>query len=206
MLVEGKVGPQALSDGAIAQPRLSKDGSFVLLHGHARYQEAALRGNLYFASNQAGIAATAGLSATSTIFTLYNPASSGVNLVLAEVIAHATVDPAADAAVWLVANVTAAQAAPTSTASLVVRNSLIGVGAGKGIAYSTATLAAAPVVIRPLLTGAWGTAVGFANLYVKDEVAGAIIVPPGIYISVQASAVITVAASMTWEEVPLSLS
>lgn len=203
MEVEGKIGPEFGTDSTINSIRLTKDSSVGSQDTHGRYQEAALRGNIYLASNQAGIAATAGLSATSTVFTIYNPLGSGVNLVLLDVCAQATLDPAADAAVWLVANATINQAAPTGVTPLVVRGSFLGNAAGKGIAYSAATLAAAPVVIRPLLTGAWATAVGFANLYCRDEIAGSIIIPPSIYVSVQASAAITLAVSMTWEEVPV---
>lgn len=203
MLSEGVVGPRRVAPFVQSGLRQGSDGELIVGDGHGRYYEACRQGNLYLASNQAGVAAPAGLTTASLNFTLHNPLGSGVNLVLLNISGQATLDPAADAAVWLVANPTLNQVAPATVTALTVRNALLGNAAGKGLAYSTATLAAAPVVIRPLAGVPWATAAGFAQVYINDDVAGSIIIPPSIYVSIQASAAITLAAAMIWEEVAI---
>lgn len=202
--VSGRVGPVTALDGGVLQPlRQGKHGEVVTGFAHGAFHEAASRGSLYFAANQAGVASPAGLTASSLNFTLYNPAGSGVNLSLLLIQGMCTVDPAADAAWYLVGNLSQIQTAPATVTGLTVYNALLGGSAGKGLVYSTATLAAAPVVIRPLLGIGWGTAVGFGSLTCRDRVDGAIIIQPGIYVSVQASAVATGIWSMLWEEVAI---
>ena len=203
MLAELRAGPITTSDGAINPGRADRTGAVVSTDGHGRYYESAYRGNLYLASNQAGVATLAGLTALTSSFILYNPVGSGVNLVVNDVIGQVTAAPAATAAVWLTANVTAGQAAPTSATTLISRSAFIGTAGGKGVAYSAASLAAAPVVIRPLASLVTSTAVGMAQTWWRDELAGSVIVPPTYYISVQASAAITIACGMSWEELPV---
>ena len=47
MIVEGKVGPAVLTDGSQKELRLDKTGVQVVTDGHSRFQEAALRNNLF---------------------------------------------------------------------------------------------------------------------------------------------------------------
>jgi len=195
-----QVGPQVLQDGVVQNIRGNKDGSIVTQFRGGAYMEAVYRGGVFSAANAAGIAATAGLSATSTVFTLYNPATSKVNLVLLEV----TIVPSGAnfGGIWLVANNTVGQAAPATNTSLTIRNNLVGGGspaAGVGLVYSTTTLAATPVVIRNL--GYFVSAAGVG--LIRDLTDGLVIVAPGSYISVQAATAITLQAGMVWEEIPV---
>lgn len=195
----GQVGPVIYQDGAQGILRQNKDGSLTVAGVHGFYTESVYRGAVFTAANAAAIAATAGLSATSTVFTLYNPAGSGVNLALLEV----TVVPSGAnfGGIWLVANNTVGQAAPATNTSLTIRNALLGGGkpaAGVGLVYSTTTLAAAPVVVRQL--GYYVSAAGIG--LIRDVTDGIVMVAPGAYVSVQAATAISLQVGMIWEEIP----
>ncbi len=199
MLSEGRVGPAFLADGTQNELRLGKDSGLVVMDGHGRYQEAAVRGNLYFACNQAGIATPVGLATASKNFTLYNPYGSGKNLVLVDILVQSQTN-AASGGLYLVGNLTPTQVAPATNTAETVRNCLLGGGSGVGLVYNTTTLPATPVIIRPL-PGLVFTTSGMLLGYARDEVAGSIILQPGIFISIQGSAAFTLVCSMTWEEV-----
>lgn len=197
------VGPKTLQDGSAATLRIDKTSALMTSDAHGKYQEPALRGNLFFAANQVGIAIPVGLTTAAKNFTLYNPAGSGKNLVLIDITCAITLVPASyPGAIMLVGNLTASQTAPATNTAETVRNCLLGGPAGVGLVYNTTTLAATPVVLRNIASAAWVTTgtTTTAN-QIKDEVAGAIIVPPGIYISIAGTAAVTAQFSMTWEEV-----
>lgn len=200
-----RVGPTIGGSGTAAPFRADTSGAQVVTDGHGRYTEAALRGNVFFASNQAGIALPAGLTTAAKNMTLYNPLGSGKNLVLLEILMAPTVALAAfPGVVALVGNVSASQAAPSTATAETVRNAYLGGGTGAGIVYNTCTLAATPVYLRSCFHLYWvSTGVVSWGASLKDEVAGAIIVPPGIYVSMASTAAGTVQFSMTWEEVPI---
>src|SRR5258708_35890987 len=82
MISELRVGPYAAADGAQITQRASRDSTTVTQDAHARYQEAVARGSVFTASNQAGIALSAGLVATPSGLSLYNPIASGKNCVI----------------------------------------------------------------------------------------------------------------------------
>jgi hypothetical protein len=207
MILEGQVGPIVGQDGARNPIRQARDASAVVQDSHGRYQEAVIRGNVFFACNQAGIAAGTGLATAAKNMTLYNPLGSGKNLVLLEITLAMTVIPAADpGAIMLAANLPTpvVPAAPATVTAETVQNALLGGPAGVAKVYNTATLAAAPVAIRNIASAAWVTTGTTTALNtVKDEVAGAIIIPPGCYVSIMATAAVTLQCSMTWEEVPV---
>ena len=207
MLAETKVGPRVAADGAILETRSEKSGAIVTADAHGRYQEAVLRGNVFFACNQAGIATGAGLATAAKNMTLYNPLGSGKNLVLLEITAAITVAPAAyPGSIMLAANLPTptVPAAPATATAETVQNALLGSASGAAKVYNTCTLAAAPVAIRNFASAAWITTGTTTSMgVVKDEVAGAIILPPGCYVSIMATAAVTLQCSMTWEEVPV---
>lgn len=204
MLVEGVVGPVTLADGSPAQPRLGRTREVITSDAHGRYYEAVLRGNVYCACNQAGAALT-NLASVATGFILFNPVNSGINLVLLEIafLQTSTAAAAANAAVLLGANVNPSLGAPSSVTALVIRNSLLGNNkAGVGLAYNAATIGAAPVAIRAIWQpSVSATATVGIPPFVKDEVAGAVIVGPGCCISMAALTALSGITSMTWEEV-----
>jgi hypothetical protein len=207
MKVEGQVGVQLLGDGVSSGTlRQGRTAEMIASELQGRYYENVYRGNTYFACNQAAIVSSVGLSTASKVMTLYNPLGSGKNLVLLEVILSMTTLPVISTTVatnvFLAGNLNTAQAAPASVTAETVRNAFLGGGAGSGLVYNTCTLAATPVAIRPLASVDVLTAVGYASLVCKDEVAGALVLQPGVYVSIQASAAtLALQASMTWAEV-----
>jgi hypothetical protein len=208
MAIEGQVGQQFLGDGAQATMRQGRTAEQIITELQGRYYENVYRGNTFFACNQAAIVATAGLSTAAKVMTLYNPAGSGKNLVLLEILLSMTTLPVVSTTVatnvFLAGNVNPLQAAPSSVTAETVRNALLGGASGVGLVYNTCTLAATPVAIRPLASVDVLTTVGYAALVCKDEVAGALVIPPGIYVSIQASAAtLALQCSVTWAEVLL---
>lgn len=108
--------------------------------------------------------------------------------------------------VWHLVNRDPTAAAPTGTAISEIPAKVTG-GVGKGIALTTATLAAAPSILRAfasLQASLASTAV--APWQVEEDVDGSIIIPPGCTYSLQATAASgtspLVAFGVTWEEVP----
>lgn len=158
--------------------------------------------NVYLASTQAGVATSTALSTTQTGFTLTNPASSGVNLVLLQIRVAFTTAPAAIATMVLAANVNPVAAAVTHTTPLTVRSAKLGnSNTAAGLADSAATLPAAPVVIRPL--GGPVATGSVSQMQIVDDVDGAIVVTPGTAVSVNSlTTAISGVISMVWREVP----
>lgn len=160
--------------------------------------------NMFRAANAAGIASPAGLSASSTCFTLYNPATSGKTLYIMEICLAVSVFPTANlGGLWLVTNNTAAQAAPATTTNVsTVPGSTVEGSTAVSVAkaFSTATLAATPKVCRVLGMALWASGVGMEIDNIKDVVGGAVAVAPGSYVSIQAAAATTIQTSMTWVE------
>lgn len=200
--LEGVVGPQHWSsDGTLAKALriIREGGSLGVDNVHARYQEAVLRGNVYMACNQAVVTFGTALTATGVTFHLCNPIGSKVNLVVLQSQLTVVSCTVAGSIVYA-ANVTNPTAVTVGT-DLTVQNALLNGSSGIGKAKSATTLPAAPVAVRPWVSGI--TAAGFGTLV--DYVDGALIVGPGCTLSVQG---ITIAGTgligMCWEEVALS--
>lgn len=202
MDIHGQVGPQRLSDGTSQTFRQSKTGGMVVVPGHARYWEQTSRGNVYSAANQAAVTSPAGLATASTVFTLYNPAGSGVMLSIIDVGVAIAAAPAAASVIYLVVNNNPIQTAPATVTALTVNNNYLNTTSGQGKVYSTATLAATPQVARVL--GSVPAASNNTAAYIKDEISGALILQPGTYISIQATTAISLIAHMTWEEISIT--
>jgi len=202
VLLEGQVGPQIASDGSHNTPRMGRTSEWCVADAHARYQEAVSRGNVFTAASQAALTLGAGLSATS-VWTLYNPIGSKVNLVLIDFVFAFSAPPAAAAVVFLAVPGTSGQAAPTGLTQLSTPwpNSLIGSNYANSAAkvYTAATLAAVPIVGRIL--GSVVAASSITPPTLRDEIAGALLIYPGGHVTLQASAAAAGFASMTWEEV-----
>lgn len=191
--------------GATPNVRQGYDASLIVGDGHGRYQEAVLRGNVYMASTQAGVALSTALSTTQTGFTLSNPAGSGVNLVILDAMIALTTAPAGASSLLWAANVNPIATAVVQTTPLTVRNALIGASsAAAGLAASAVTLPAAPVVVRPV--GGGPVATGSVNAaFIRDEIAGGIVLAPGTAISLSAlTTAISAIIGVVWEEVTIN--
>lgn len=206
--LQATVGPDNNnpSAGSSLAVRRSPEGGLYSTDITAPFQAAVLRGNVYGVANQTGVTSQAGLSATTPVLTLYNPADSGVNLVLWYASAIFMVAFAAASEVWLAANTNTSAAATTGTATTTHRNLLLGSsGNMKASPLLAATLPAAPVAISQLgvgLTGAITTEPTHQAL--ERWYNGGIILKPNTAISVQtgtASGASSTLCEYIWEEV-----
>lgn len=198
-----RTGQVLSADGAVNPGRCDKTGALVVTDGHARYQEAVLRGSVWIGANLGGTPVTtqAGLSATTPALTLFNPINSGVNLVLQTITVGFQAAPAAACEVWLAYNASTA-AAPTATTTATLVNANLGsTSVGRGQCSRVATLAAAPVVVRNIC-GTSGAA-AISNAPGVDHVDGEIIISPGVAVSIQTSTAAAVVCTMSWEEVQI---
>ena len=198
----GQVGLQSkMADGTAARFALGSRGETI---ASPRFAEAAARGKCFSVCNQAGVTSQAGLSATTPVLTLYNPAGSGVNGFLWFARANFTVAFAAAAQVWLAANTNVSAAAVTGTLTTSHRNLKLGGAAPTLQAMLAATLPAAPVGIALLgvgLTGAITTLPGMLNF--ERDFDGGLIITPGTAISIQtgtASGASGTFCEFVWEE------
>ena len=189
--------------------RGEEDGSGVVADAHARYYEAIVRGNAFVVANQTGVTSQAGLSGTTPVLTLYNPAGSGVNGVVLWAGAFSIVAVAAGMMVWLAANTNIAAAAVTGTATSAHRNLLLGNGKQPSLQpLLAATLPTAPVAIA-MLGDVPGTIALNSQMPIQTfyrEVAGGIILAPGSALSFQtstASGTSGLLCEVAWEEVPI---
>ena len=200
----GQVGPQALDSGAKARPRIGWDGSL----GVWDYLTLASdEGRVFTVCNQAGVTSQAGLSATTPVLTLANPAGSGVRGRLWFAGATFTVAFATAGAVWLAAGTNTVAAAVTGTLTTAHRKTKLGGIDSQGNrinAFLAATLPAAPVAISLLgvgLTGAITTVPHLQNM--GRWYNGCVSIEPGTNISIQtgvASGASGMFCEYVWEE------
>jgi hypothetical protein len=199
------VGPQSKYDGSIIKARGDKQGSLVVTNNHGKYYEAASRGGMFSVCNQAGVTSQAGISATTPVLTLYNPAGSGYRAALIYAGATFTVAPASVGVVFLCANTNVAAAAVTGTATTAHRNGSLGAAGPKISPLLAATLPAAPVAIDILGTNYTGAiTTSPQNQTLEKWYDGVIVIEPGTAISIQtgvASGASGLFCSYIWEEI-----
>ncbi len=173
---------------------------------HGEWYNAVTRGKVFEATLQAGASLGTALTATAVTLSLYNPSGSGVRLILLQVkVAITTIlGGAGTTAYVLAANLDPTAAVPASVTPVTPRNLLLGGGvAVAGLAYSAATLPAAPEVIRVIGSTYYATAAAVAPVSFEDNVNGAVVLPVNTVVTVQgigqtSSGIV----SLMWEEVP----
>jgi hypothetical protein len=194
MQIEGKVGVQNLSDGAVGLFRLDRYGALV---ANARLSEAALAGRLFGVANQAAVATTAALTGTWTGLCVSNPAASGKNMHMRQFGFSQTVAGSADGAVGLL---TCTIAAPAS--NVTIQNQKIGGATSSMIADDGAT------IVSPALQRVFGsigtvavTAYGTETVPPFDI--DGIIIPPGYTIGTYTTKATTASLIFffVWEEI-----
>jgi hypothetical protein len=207
MFAEGR---QRSASGAFSgqQPfAIDLQSNTLVSQGHAALYEPSRLGRIFTACTPvAGVAPGTALSATPPL-TLYNPQQSGMQLSL--LFASLGYISGALGAGSLVfgCNPTPSMAVPTGGTELVSLCELIGSPRGIGKAYQGATLAAAPVILRPVWT--LGVADGTTK-DIEDHVLacnGIPLIASGCSVSLQGIAAggttPLVLLSLTWEEVPI---
>ena len=206
MLQEGQVGPQTLAPGARSILRQGPSGEMNVGDAHARYQEAVYRGNVYAVADQAAVTIPAGLSTAPTTVTLFNPKGNNKLAGVWYGAVTSLVAWTAAAAVWIAGNRNIAEAAPTGTAAA-AQNQMIGnANAASILAFTTATLAVAPVAIRLLGAGLTGAITTIPQVHALGGwLDGSIILAPGGNLAFAASTASGAGAfgCWVWEEVPI---
>ena len=196
-----------LPGGSPATPQLNFDKYLITQDAFARAVE---KGNMYAVANQTGVTSQAGLSATTPVLTLANPAGSGVTGRLWMAAAHFEVAFAAAASVWLAVGTNTIAAVVTGTLTTAHRNLKLGGTNAQGnkvVPFLAATLPAAPVAIDLLgvgLTGAITTVPALAPM--AKWYNGGTLIQPGTNLSIQTSAASGTSGMLCvyfWEEVSL---
>lgn len=208
--VNGVVGNglQGLANGVDSVMRMGKTGEQITGFGHGMNYEAASRGNAFIAANQSGVTTQAGLSGTTPALTLFNPKGSGVYASVIFAGCTASVAFAAASVIWLAANTNIAAADVTGTAATVRSLQLGNSKQPACLAYTAATLPAAPVAISILgvgLTGAITTTPSLSTMGRYYD--GAIVLAPGSAISFQTSTASGASGffgEIIWEEIPMT--
>lgn len=209
MYIQGQVGPQVLSDGAIAEPRQDRSGSFVVVEGHGRYYEAAYRRNLFTA-----YAAAATLSAAATSMTgliLINPNGNSKNLALQKTGGFLAVTSATDIGVTLgyfAQGSTTFGGTTLTAANALVSNFLQSNPQATAEAYvAVNAIAVAPTPFKTLLHNTAAIATTGEDPGWQVDLEGSIIIPPGFGVALcavsAASAASALYADISWEEVPV---
>lgn len=199
---EGTVGPIAAADGALLSTRFDKSRATVITDAHARYAEAARRGNLFVAHNVAAGAVSVALATTYTGLAVSNPLGNTKNAELLGVGFALTVAPAAIASLHLIGgySATSAVAHTTPLASPGIQNALLGTGAASSMKADSAATVVNPGYLLPLMGGFTAAALPSSPM-VWFDIAGLIVLPPGAWAAIGALTAVTGFAALAWEEV-----
>lgn len=171
--------------------------------GLGRYAEAVRREQVFLASVQAGVALTTTLSVTATGMILTNPIGSGKNIILLEAIFALASAPAGVATIgWAAQTFDPVTTGVTHTTPLTVRSAKgLRAVTGVGLADSAATLPNVPVAVR-WVPGGPVAASSIVPPFIRDEIAGALVLIPGTSINTFVlTTAITAAISLLWAEV-----
>lgn len=213
VVIQGQVGPQALSDGVGADIRQDRSGALVATELHGKYYETNFRGNLFWATMTAGVILPAPAATAANPFTLYNPLGSGKNLSLISFDMILTVIPGTPLTglYGLYVNASPQAAAVTGT-TLAPQSGVIG-GTAAAVAkpLTTSTVPVAPTLLLPFgnkVTGEVAAVVPILGLPgYHIDIDGKIILAPGTSITPQQTVAdttnATVLCAISWEEVLL---
>ena len=221
MINELRTGPTTSSDGSILTARSDKQGAGVVTDAHLRMHEANYRGTLF----QFGISSTAlvaanavatGVTATAQpIIGVWNPATSGVNLVIMKAIVSTTVVANTAVApggfVWL-SNIN--QASVTTGSVPFNCKTLAQTGSNaKAFACSTALTGLSGSLstmracgLSSINAAGPATAIHQPCPSIEELVDGSLIVPPGGVLAIMnqvSTTTISVNSGIVWEEVAI---
>jgi hypothetical protein len=199
-----RVGPALSADGSLTTPRATKESAFVIQNLHGQYYEQAARGNLYMAR----AIVTAPVIFTTAAGTggplLWNPPGSGINASILAVSWGTSVVTTVAAVLGLTGG-TGQTAAPTSTTAIdSITNCLIGGGSPACSTFRVGTTVAAGTFLMPFGDLHTGALTVDNNGVHWVDIGGLMIVPPGAWCSISASATATTTVGnfgMVWEEV-----
>lgn len=206
MLTEIRAGLRRVTQGADGPAASDGFANMMVQAAGGKYREAVLRGGCFAGGTAAGGVAPGTAIGTTAAFTLANPAGSKKTLVVLRAsVGYISGTLGAGVIHWL-ANVNPIAAAVTGTAITAV-NCLLGSRlAATGLAFTTATLPAAPTILRPFASmGAFLATTAVQAHQLVEDVDGEFVVAPGAAISLHGTAAAgstpLVVFGLMWEEV-----
>lgn len=201
-----RVGPTFGASGTAAPFRGDITGAQCVTDAHGRYFEAVSRGNVYFTSvASAAPTAYVGAAGGTPLIAVHNPAGSNKMLVMLAasglIRVTATGAGTTDLALWAGVSVT-----PTGTQTS-PKSALTFASGGVGLGFSNAALTGSTALNLGLALNSyyWATAAGAFAAQGMVDLAGLIVLVPGMQVALGATVVPTSTtwdASLWWEEVP----
>lgn len=213
-IIRVKPGSVVAQDASYPEWRGGRKGTGLVQDGGGRYEEAAYRGAMFYAVNTAAQALSVA-SSTYTGLVVQNPVGSGKNLALLELMWATTLTFTGVGAVILgwggttnagvpVALTTGNSSGPTGLASLIGSNAASVAKVGASCTWAVNGAGAAPTFLRPMIGVPWIIAASQSWILHKDEIAGALIIPPGVQVGIEAiTTAVTGIGYISWEEIPL---
>lgn len=205
--LKGLVGGQSpsVSDGTEVAAKFGRGGDLIMSQQFGQFSDRNSRGQVGFAS-VAAVTLPAIASGLVSLFTLYNPISSGIYMELIDadfstVVATTVVD-----AVALYSSTPVLTAAGTFTTKGSPRSGILQNGfAGVGQFYSAYTHSGTPVL--ECLLGGWGAVTDGALNTVHYDFKGKVLIPPGVAASFAMTTAAATASGITagcsWVERPI---
>lgn len=204
MLLQANGGLQYVADGVSGvDAAAGRNNQLAVDEVQGRFYFLASRGKLFTAANQTAVALST-KSTTYTGFGLNNPLGSNIMLSLLDVCVALATAPAGISNLHLEANTAVQGVVPTTVTALsTVCTQLGNSSVGVGVAVSAATLATAPTVIRAI-GGGPNAAGSVTTPFIRDEIAGQIVLLPGTFVGLgYVTTAISAISSMVWAENPL---
>lgn len=203
MLLEGRVGPQTLADGATRELRLGRTGAGVVTDAHGRYYEAAARGRLFMA-HAIVTAPVIWSTAAGTGGPLVWNGSTTHNVNILAMSAVITTASGVAGALGLTGNTGQVSAPGTTTAIDSRANLLIGGAASGATPYRVGTVTNAGGFFLPVIP--IGTNAVTAQIPTWVDLGGILTIPPNCWASVAGSATLTSLVAqigLLYEEIPV---
>jgi hypothetical protein len=200
----GLTGYSDVGQGSPATARFSRQSGLLTSDIAGKYSELSRSEKVFGAANSALTAWTVGLATTYTGLVVWNPAASGVNLVMLSVgFAHGAAPSTLPVIGLLGSGAITTTDIVTNGAALTPFCTYLTGGIGKGRASAGCTLTSTPVYLVALFSSpATGTLPVGGNPALID-LNGMFTVPPGAFIGLSANTVATGFGSFTWTEVPV---
>jgi len=202
----GNAGENNVANGTQPPLAANRQGALLADALHGRYTEQARRGRLFWARAVVTAPVIFSTAAGTGGPLLYNGTNtaSGVNAALLGVGIAITTASAVSGALGIGVGATTA---PTSTTAIdSTTNALVGGSASQCSAYRVGTPSAAASQFIPFAQVHTGAVTVDTAAFQWIDLGGSIVVPPGYFASICASATLTSAVlqvSLLWEEIPV---
>jgi hypothetical protein len=170
-----------------------------------RYYDLVSAGIVFGVSYTSAAVAVASATATGA-FALFNPAASGVQLVLLAATLPIVTFTAGTTGAGFGFQLVPGQQPTATTPGNTPQNMLVGsAGAAKAVTFVAGTLSAAPIVPAYFSEGAYLDLAAGEAIVFKDDLAGALVIQPnsGVDIVSSGTLVANLAPSLLWAEIPL---